>query len=270
VNPTHLEGLITPTQRPAGKRVQLMLTCICDAFFADVGKASVELLEYLGCEVRFPEAQTCCGQPAFNAGDWEASRKVFRHTAEVFGGEEPVVVPSASCAAMLFHGSRLAFEEEAPAARSGVEALGSRAWELCDFIVNGLGVNKLPGRLERRVAFHRSCHSRLTPSGAAAMQLLSGIEGIEIAPFGEAEQCCGFGGAFSVSFPNISTKMGELKLQHVLAASPDLLVSGDMGCLLHLGGILDQLDTPLPRLHVAQVLRDSLVEAGLIHPQPIS
>lgn len=258
------EGLITPPARPAGKRVQLMLTCICDAFFADVGKATVELLEYLGCTVEFPDGQTCCGQPAFNAGDWKASRKVVRHSADVFAGELPVVVPSASCAGMLFHGSKLAFEKEAAADRTAVESLAGRTWELCDFIVNGLGVTRLPGRLDKRIAFHRSCHSRLTPSGPAALQLLGGVEGLELLPFGEAGQCCGFGGAFSVSFPNVSAKMGELKLHHITAAQPDLLVSADMGCLLHLGGMLDKQGAPLPRRHVAQVLRDSLVEAGEI------
>lgn len=261
----HIEGLITPQDRPAGKRVQLMLTCICDAFFADVGKATVELLEFLGCEIVFPEAQTCCGQPAFNAGDWASSRKVVRHTVEVFKGDEPIIAPSASCSAMLFHGAKLAFEGESD--RAGVVSMGNRSWEICDFIVNGLGVKKLPGTFRKHIAFHRSCHSRLTPSGEAAIQLLQGLQGIEIASFGEAEQCCGFGGAFSVSFPNISAKMGELKIKHVEEAHPDLLVSGDMGCLLHLGGMMDKQGIPLPRRHVVQVLRDSLIEAGAINHQ---
>lgn len=256
------EGLITPPNRPTDKRIQLMLTCVCDAFFADVGKATVEVLEYLGCEIEFPEAQTCCGQPAFNAGDWPSSRKVVRHTVGVFKGTNAVVVPSASCAAMLFHGAKLAFEKESDC--DLVAQTGNRTWELFDFIVNGLGIEKLPGRLSKRVAFHRSCHSRLTKSGIATRKLLSNIEGLEIAEFGEAEQCCGFGGAFSVSFPNISAKMGELKLDHVLEAGPDLLVSGDMGCLLHLGGILDKQGRHLPRQHAIQVLRDSLIEAGEI------
>ena len=264
---TPTDALITPAHRPAGKRVQLMLTCICDAFFADVGKATVEVLEYLGCEVLFPDGQTCCGQPAFNAGDWAASRKVVRHTAGVFAGPEPIVTPSASCAAMLFHGTQLAFEKEPDC--DAVLAVGERTWELCDFIVNGLGIDRLPGRLDLRVAFHSSCHSRLTPTGAAALQLLRGIEGVEVVPFGEAEQCCGFGGAFSVSFPNISAKMGELKLQHILAQEPDMLASGDMGCLMHLGGMLDKQGSPLPRRHIVQLLRDSLVATGEIAATPL-
>ena len=242
--------------RTRGKRVQLMLTCICDAFFDDVGKSSVEALEFAGCEVEFPEGQTCCGQPAFNAGDWKSSRKVIRHVAKVFAGDLPVVVPSGSCAAMIFHGAKLAFEDEPD--RGEIDRLGGRTWELCDYLVNGLGVTSWPGRVEKRVAFHRSCHSRGTPSVAAARTLLSSIDGLELVEFGEAEQCCGFGGVFSVVFPNISKKMGELKIEHLREGNPSHIASADMGCLLHLGGIMDKAKDETPRLHMSQILAEAL------------
>ena len=242
-----------------GKRVQLMATCLCDAFYDDVAKATVEVLEHLGCEVDFPEGQTCCGQPAFNGGDWQASRKVLRHTVETFAGEDPVVVPSGSCAAMLFHGAILEFEKEPDLPK--VEALGRRSWELADFIVNGLGVTSWPGRYEKTIAFHRSCHSRGTNSSPAASTLLSSIKGITIAEYGEGEQCCGFGGTFSVSFPNISSAMGELKLEHIRKAKPDVLVSGDMSCMMHLSGLAAKEGQPIPTLHLSQVLRDALRSA---------
>jgi len=108
-----------------GKRVQLMATCICDAFYDDAAVATVQVLEHLGCAVEFPEGQTCCGQPAFNCGDWPASRKVVRHTVRTFAGDVPVIVPSGSCAAMLFHGAPLEFEKEPDLGE--VEALGKRA-----------------------------------------------------------------------------------------------------------------------------------------------
>jgi len=253
--------MIDFSARPKDTRVQLMLTCLCDAFFDDVGMATVEVLEHLGCTVEFPEGQTCCGQPAFNAGDWENSRKVVRHTLNVFAGSPPIVVPSGSCAAMMFHGAPLEFEKQPEAERQAVKAAACRTWELADFIVNGLGVSSWPGRYAKRVAFHRSCHSRGTPSGDATERLLRSIAGLEMVPFGEAEQCCGFGGAFSVSFPNISGKMGELKIEHVKQADADVMVSGDMGCLIHLGGIIDKKEMTLPSVHVAQVLRDALREA---------
>lgn len=240
----------------SGRRVQLMATCLCDAFHDDVAAAAVEVLEHLGCEVLFPEGQTCCGQPAFNGGDWPASRKVVRHTVRTFSGEEPVVVPSGSCAGMLFHGAVLEFEREPDL--PDVEALGRRAWELGDFIVNGLGVRSWPGSYDAAVALHRSCHTRGTKSGEAVALLLRSIQGVRLVEFGESEQCCGFGGTFSVGFPNISAAMGDLKLSHVRASNPDVLVSGDTSCLMHLSGLAAREGTALKTLHFAQVLRDAL------------
>jgi L-lactate dehydrogenase complex protein LldE len=252
--------MLTSGRSPiAGRRVQLMATCLCDAFHDDVAAATVEVLEHLGCEVGFPEAQTCCGQPAFNGGNWDASRKVVRHAVRTFSGEDPVVVPSGSCAAMLFHGARLEFEKEPDLGE--IEGLGRRTWELCDFIVNGLGVRAWPGRFEAAVALHRSCHTRGTGSSEAAALLLGSIAGLRMVEFGEGEQCCGFGGTFSVSFPHISKAMGDLKLDYVREAKPDLLVSGDMGCLMHLKGLADKEGVPLKTLHIAQVLRESLKNA---------
>lgn len=233
-----------------------MATCLCDAFYDDVARATVEVLEHLGCKVEFPEGQTCCGQPAFNGGDWTASRKVVRHTVRTFAGDAPIIVPSGSCAAMLFHGAPLEFEHEDDKAE--VDALGARSWELADYIVNGLGVTSWPGRYEAKVAFHRSCHSRGTGTGAAAVQLLASIDGIEVLPFGEDEQCCGFGGTFSVSFPHISSSMGQLKLEHVQAEQPDVLASADMSCLMHMGGLAEKAGAPIKTLHFAQILRDAL------------
>lgn len=240
----------------------LMGTCLCDAFFDDVARATVEVLEYLGCEVHFPEGQTCCGQPAFNAGDWPATRKVIRHTQKTFSGDLPIVLPSGSCAHMVHHGYELAFEGE-PDAES-VVAFSERTWELTDFIVNHLGIRQWKGKFPARIALHRSCHTRGSRTIESARTLLSSIEGLELVEFGEQEQCCGFGGTFSVAFPNISTRMGQLKCSHLLADNPDVLASADMACMLHLGGILDREGHQVPRLHVAQILRDALQKGGLL------
>ena len=247
---------------PLGRKVQLMATCLCDAFYDDAAVATVQVLEHLGLAVDFPEAQTCCGQPAFNAGDWTASRRVIRHMVRTFGGELPVVVPSSSCAAMVFHGSVLAFEHEPDL--SEVEKLARRTWELADFIVNGLGVTSWPGRLDAAIAFHRSCHTRGSKSADAAAQLMRSIPGVTLVEFGEAEQCCGFGGTFSVSFPNISAAMGRLKLQHLRAAQPQMLVGVDTSCLMHLSGLAEKAGQPVVHRHVAQVLRDALKNGGLL------
>ena len=239
-----------------------MATCLCDAFFDDAAIATVQVLEHLGVDVEFPEAQTCCGQPAFNAGDWTASRRVMRHLVRTFDGDRPVVVPSGSCAAMVFHGSLLAFEHEADL--PAVEALARRTWELADYIVNGLGVTSWPGRFDASIAFHRSCHTRGTRSAEAAATLLRSIAGVTLVEFGEAEQCCGFGGTFSVTFPNISEAMGRLKLDHMRAADPQLLVGVDTSCLMHLSGLAEKAGQPGRHRHLAQVLRDALKNGGLL------
>jgi len=244
----------------AARRVQLMATCLCDAFHDDVARATVEVLEFLGCSVGFPENQTCCGQPAFNGGDWPSSRRVVRHAVRAFAGDVPVVVPSASCAAMVRHGAPLAFEDEADLPEIG--ALGRRTWELADFIVHALGVTTWPGRYEARVALHLACHARGTRSSEAMQTLLGSIAGLTVVPVAEGEQCCGFGGTFSVSFPNISGSMGALKLEHVRAAQPDVLVSGDMSCLMHLCGLAGKAGEPIRGLHFVQLLRDALQNAG--------
>lgn len=236
-----------------GKRVQLMATCLCDAFYDDVAAATVEVLEHLGVEVAFPEGQTCCGQPAFNGGDWAASRRVVRHTVRTFAGEEPVVVPSGSCAAMMFHGAVLEFEHESDL--PDVAALGRRTWELADFIVHGLGVTTWPGRYDATVAFHRACHTRGTASAAASLTLLNSIAGVRVIEFGEAEQCCGFGGTFSVKYGDISGAIVDEKCRNVRASGADAVVLGDLGCILNIEGRLRRTgDTTTRVLHVAQVL----------------
>ncbi len=247
---------------PLGKKVQLMATCLCDAYFDDAAIAVVEVLEHLGLTVEFPEAQTCCGQPAFDAGDWAAARRVMRHLVRTFKSELPVIVPSSSCAAMLFHGSLQAFEHETDLAE--VKQLARRTWELADFVVNGLRVTKWPGRLDAAIAFHRSCQARGTPSAEAAATLLRSIEGVKLMEFGEVEQCCGAGGVLSASFPHIAEAMGRLKLQQLREAQPQLLVGNDLRCLMLLGGLAGKEGQPVAYRHVSQVLRDALKNGGLL------
>lgn len=241
-----------------------MATCLCDAFFDDVARATVEVLEHAGCEVTFPEDQTCCAQPAFNAGDWPAARRVARHGLRVFTGDDPVVVPSGSCARMASHGALLLFEREADL--PAVESLAARAWELGDFLVRNLGMARWPGRLAGRMAFHRSCHSRGTSYATSALTLLRSIDGLEIVEIGEEEQCCGFGGTFSVGFPHISRAMGDLKLDAVQVAGTQTLVSADSSCLMHLSGLAEKEGRSLRTLHLAQVLRDALGPGAAAQP----
>lgn len=254
VDPAHIA--LPHRDTPASRDVLFMATCLGDSIFCEAARAAVEVLEHLGCRVHFPAKQTCCGQPAFNAGSWDEARAVVRHTARVFRGSGPVVVPSASCVAMLRHGALLAFADEPD--RAEIEALAARTWEMADFIVNGLDCRAWPGRYPARVAFHRSCHTRGTDSAASATLLLDSIEGLTRLDVEESGQCCGFGGTFSVSFPHISTAMGRRKIGFLTAGDPDCIASLDAGCLLHLGGLLDRDGPPVRRVHVAEILRDAL------------
>ena len=242
--------------KPVSRRVLLMATCLCDAFFPEAAQAAVEVLEHAGCEVIFPEDQTCCGQPAFNGGDFPVSRRVARHTEAVFSSELPVIVPSGSCAAMHVHGNSLQFQGEDDAAK--FDHLGHRTWELCDFLVHGLGLKAWPGTFAHRIALHHSCHTRGSGTREAMETLLRSIQGVNLVPFAQEDQCCGFGGTFSVSFPHVSGSMGTLKLDHALEHGPEFLASADLSCLMHLSGLANRQGRPVRITHVAQILRDAL------------
>lgn len=247
---------MSQTERITGTQVQLMMTCLCDAFFDSVAQATVEVLEHVGCTVEVPEAQTCCGQPAFNSGDWDSTRKVVRHTRRTFDSSKPTILPSGSCAHMVAHGYDLAFENEDDL--SETQRFSKSSWELCDFLVNALGVESWPGRYDAKISLHRSCHTRGTDTYPAAVKLLSSIEGIELVEFDETEQCCGFGGTFSVAYPNTSVSMGKLKLDMLTADKPDIVGAVDMACMMHLSGIAQKQGRPLNKLHVAEILMAAL------------
>lgn len=228
---------------------QLMLTCICDALYGEVGIAATKVLEYAGCTVEFPPGQTCCGQPPFNAGNWSASRQVADHAKRVFGASQaPIVCPSASCTAMLREGYALLYPEEPHL----------EAYELSQFLLDVMKIDSWP-RLEptTRVAFHRSCHGRGIQLGDSVERLLS-LAGIELVPFASSEQCCGFGGVFCVTHAKVSGEIGREKLHTVIEAGATELVGTDMGCLVHLGGIIAKEKLPLRTRHYAQLLADAV------------
>ncbi len=247
---------MVPNREPVtGRRVQFMISCLCDAFFDDAARAAMDCLERAGCAVTCPSDQTCCGQPAYTSGDWDAYRQVVRHVAHVFHGDEPIVVASGSCATAMFHEAPIAFEGQADLPE--IRRLASRTWELTDFLVNGLGVRAWSGRLPARIAVHDGCHTRGTPTIRAVRALLGGIDGLEVLAFPDQDQCCGFGGVFSISHPHISAAMGRQKVDNVRSVSPDFVVSADLSCLMHQQGIAGRQNREYPVRYVAQVLRDA-------------
>ena len=225
--------------------VALFVTCLADQYFADAAADAVRLLRHLGCTVTFPDAQTCCGQPAYNAGRNAEALRMARHTAGVFADAEAVVLPSGSCATMVrkFY-PRLMPEPvsraDQPASRGSTRraratSLPERTWELGEFIVHHLGVTALgDGLAGRRVAIHQGCHAlRALRLESEPAVLLEGA-GAEVVPWEADDECCGFGGLFSVKIPAVSAAMADRKLDTLPAV--DWVVSGDGGCVLHLEG----------------------------------
>lgn len=232
-------------------RVQLMLTCLCDAFYGEVGIATTRVLEHAGCRVEFPDGQTCCGQPPFNSGDWGAARPVAKRLLDVFEEGVAIVTPSGSCAAMLTHGFPMLGLERPP------------VYELSQFLLEQLGVGRWPIRgnrvgQKRSVAFHRACHGRMLGLGDSAERLLALVNGLKQVPFEQDDQCCGFGGAFAVGHAAVSAGIGLEKLRCLSDAGVDTVLSGDMGCLMHLDGLIRRHRLPLKTAHYAQILAEAI------------
>ncbi len=211
-------------------RVALFITCLADQFYAEAGVAAVRLLRALGVEVDFPPGQTCCGQPAFNAGYWDEARPLARRTLEVFREAEYVVLPSGSCASML----KNHYPELLPGNKEALD-LSERTYELSAFLVRVLGVERLGEGLKGvKVAYHHGCHALRELGVKEEPLLLLKNAGAELLPWEAAEECCGFGGLFSVKLPEVSLSMADRKLSTLPEA--EVLTSTDAGCLLHLSG----------------------------------
>jgi L-lactate dehydrogenase complex protein LldE len=249
-------------------RVALFVTCLVDLMRPSVGFAAVRLLEAAGCTVDVPRAQTCCGQPAYNSGDLASARVLAEQTIAACQGFDYVVVPSGSCAAMLkLHYPRL-FAGDA-AKETHVRAFAERVHELTAFLADVRRLTTVPGRYEGRVACHDGC-SGLRELGIARQPrtLLATIEGLELVELTQAQSCCGFGGLFSVKFPDVSDAIASGKTAAIAAAAPSLLVSGDLGCLMHLAGKLKRDGSPIACRHIAEVLAGETNAPPIAHGPP--
>ena len=243
-----------PTGRQRPKRVALFVTCLGDAFYPQVGEATVRLLHRLGIAVDFPLGQTCCAQPAFNAGFHDQARQVAQRNLLLFADYEYVIVPSGSCTAMI----RLFYTDlfsEDPELRVQAESLASRTYELSEFLVNVVGIDDVGAAYPGKVAYHASCHlQRELGVTDAPRRLISRVAGIEACDAEMSEQCCGFGGTFAVKYPEISSAMLEKKIASLQRAGADTLVSCDAGCLMHIAGRLRRQGMDVQVLHLAELL----------------
>ncbi|MCB1885738.1 MAG: (Fe-S)-binding protein [Geminicoccaceae bacterium] len=244
-------------------RVALFVTCLVDLFRPSVGFAAVRLLEAAGCVVEVPEAQTCCGQPAFNSGDRATTEALAKGLIPAFEGYDYVVAPSGSCAGMLSKHLPELFEGD-PSWRARAEDLAARCHELVSFLVDVRGMTGVPGDLAAKVTYHDSCAGlREMKVKAQPRRLLAAMPGIDLVEMAESELCCGFGGTFCVKYPTISTQMVDRKADDVAASGADLLLAGDMGCLMNMAGRLKRRGVKVEARHVAEVL------AGMTDGAPI-
>jgi L-lactate dehydrogenase complex protein LldE len=230
-----------------------MRTCLADMVAPSVARAARAVLERAGVEVAVPRGQTCCGQPAWSAGHPDQARPVARRALRAFAGEDPVVVPSGSCAAMVRHAypELFAGRPEEGAAR----AMAARTLELSQFIAReGLAVGP-DGGPRRSVTYHDSCHMlRILGERDSARAALGQVSGLELRELEGTEVCCGFGGTFSVNFPEVSGRLGEEKARAAAATGADELVACDVSCLLHVAGRARRTGVPLRVRHLAEVL----------------
>ncbi len=237
-------------------RVALMVTCINDALFPDVGKAVVTLLRRLGVEVDFPEAQTCCGQPMVNTGYLDEAVPPLRSFVKAFDGYDAIVTPSGSCAGSARHQHGIVARRSGdPELVAAVERTGPRTYELSEFLVDVLHVTDVGAYFPHRVTYPPTCHSlRWLGVGHTPTQLLDAVRGLELVDLPRAEECCGFGGTFAVKNADTSVAMVSDKARHVRETGAEVLVAGDSSCLMNIGGALTRQRAGVRVMHLAEVL----------------
>jgi L-lactate dehydrogenase complex protein LldE len=230
-----------------------MITCLGDAFFPDVGVATVTLLRRLGVTVDFPASQTCCGQPHFNSGYHDEARTLARHTIQAFANSPLVVTPSGSCAAMV----KLEYPElfhEDPAWHARAIEFANRTHELSDFLVNVMKIDDVGARFEGSVTYHMACHLRGLGLVTEPIRLIQKVRGLQYVPLERYDECCGFGGSFAVRFPGISGAMVNDKTTFIEKIAVDAVVATDAGCLMNIGGCLNRKGAKVRILHLAELL----------------
>ena len=243
-------------------RIGLFVTCLADLMRPQIGFAAVKLLEAAGCEVHVPRAQTCCGQPAWNAGDDINAAALARRVVDSFEEFDYVVAPSGSCAGMLRkHYTEVLANDPAYASRA--RALAAKSHELVSFLVNERGMKRVSARCKARACYHDSCSSsREMGVKSEPRELLATVEGLTIEDLKDPAVCCGFGGLFSVKYPEISERMADDKIADAIGTGAEMLIGPDLGCLLHLAGHISRDGKRLRVRHIAEVLAGMADEPG--------
>jgi L-lactate dehydrogenase complex protein LldE len=235
-------------------RVALFATCLVDALFPDAGKATVKILERLGLRVEFPLEQTCCGQMHANSGYFEP--KLVSRYVDVFEPHDAIVVPSASCAGAIRHQHAMiarAAGDDGLATRA--EQTAAKTYELSEFLIDVLHTDDVGAYFPHRVTYHPTCHSlRMLGVGDRPTRLLRNVKGIDLVDLPRNDECCGFGGTFSIKNPDVSAAMLADKMEAVIESGAEVLCAGDRSCLMHIGGGLERIRAGIKTLHLAEIL----------------
>ncbi|MFQ5934194.1 MAG: (Fe-S)-binding protein [Dehalococcoidia bacterium] len=235
-------------------KASLFITCLVDQFYPQVGEAMVKVLREAGVSLDFPENQTCCGQPAFNSGYQTQARELARRFISIFEGARYVVAPSGSCTSMV----RVFYPEllkDDPIALEKARALSSRVYELSEFLVKVLGKEDVGASFPGAVTYHPSCHLlRELGVRSEPKQLLAKVRGIDLRELPDQEQCCGFGGSFSIKYSDISGAILQSKIDNIRESGAEVLVANDSGCLMHIAGGLTRQGVPVRAMHLAELL----------------
>ena len=239
--------------------IQLFVTCILDTIYPQTGEAVVAVLEKAGAKIAVPPGQTCCGQPAFNAGMRPEAARVAKHTIRIFeAAPGPVVIPSGSCAAMVRHSYLELFAND-PEWLPRAQALAARTYELTEYLVDVLGVTDLGASYPGKLTYHSSCHLlRELGVDRQPRALLANVHGAELVELAGSQECCGFGGVFSVEHPEVSAEMLKRKLDNIEASKAHVVVSCDAGCATNINGGLHRRGRPQRVVHIAEVLANRL------------
>ena len=236
-------------------KAQLFITCLAEQFFSPMLRDMVTVLERLGVQCEFPEAQTCCGQPLFNSGFQAQARELAGKWIEVFDCTDGYIVsPSGSCVDMVHHHYPELFPVGTPM-RARAEAVAARTFEFSQFLIDEMKVTQVGAVFPHKVTYHASCHLlRGLGARGTSKQLLQAVQGLELAPLAEEETCCGFGGLFSVIYPEVSQAMLEAKVRNIEASGAEAVVACDAGCLMNIAGGLRKANSPVKAMHLIEVL----------------
>ena len=234
-------------------KVQLFIPCFIDQLYPQVAFNTVKILEKAGCTVAYNTQQTCCGQPAFNAGFWGESKDVCTKFVQDFDGSDYIVSPSASCAGFIRNNYGKLFENNA--FQSPAKKVSSQIFELSEFLVKILGITALGASFNGKATFHDSCAGlRECNIKSEPRVLLSQVEGLELIEMNDNETCCGFGGSFAVKYDTISVAMADQKIDNAIATEAEYIISTDMSCLMHLDGRINHNGQQIKVIHLADIL----------------